>query len=140
LRRHPKTNAFPNRKSLIHKKIEHFRALFTWSRQESNRDPGLRRPLYYPLYYGTRPSFASAAEPGVAGFAKEGEVTNYFNNPLRLVLNILTAIANRITPKNFRVAIIPAGPRILSIRSMDFRTRKMNSRFNIMPIRTVVVS
>jgi hypothetical protein len=25
-----------------------------WSRQESNLDPGLRRPLYYPLYYVTK--------------------------------------------------------------------------------------
>ena len=24
-----------------------------WSRPESNWNPGLRRPLYYPLYYGT---------------------------------------------------------------------------------------
>jgi hypothetical protein len=27
--------------------------MLLWSRQESNLDPGLRRPLYYPLYYRT---------------------------------------------------------------------------------------
>ena len=26
-----------------------------WSRPESNWNPGLRRPLYYPLYYRTGP-------------------------------------------------------------------------------------
>ncbi len=25
-----------------------------WPRRESNADPGLRRPLYYPLYYEAR--------------------------------------------------------------------------------------
>ena len=24
---------------------------YVWPRRESNADPGLRRPLYYPLYY-----------------------------------------------------------------------------------------
>ena len=26
-------------------------AIILWPRQESNLNPGLRRPLYYPLYY-----------------------------------------------------------------------------------------
>ena len=56
-------------------------------------------------------------------FREEGEITNYFNNPFRLLLNILTAMASRTTPKNFRMAIIPAGPRIFSITSIDFRTK-----------------
>jgi hypothetical protein len=71
---------------------------------------------------------------------KEGEITNYFNNPLRFVLNILTAIASRITPKNFRMAIIPAGPSMRSIKSMDFRTIKIKRRFKKIPSKTVVVS
>lgn len=29
---------------------------YAWSRQESNLNPGLRRPLYYPLYYETESS------------------------------------------------------------------------------------
>jgi hypothetical protein len=36
------------------------------------------------------------------------KLQNYFNNPRRLVLNIFTAIASRTTPKNLRMAIIPA--------------------------------
>ena len=28
--------------------------MWKWSRPESNWNPGLRRPLYYPLYYETR--------------------------------------------------------------------------------------
>ena len=84
-----------------------------WSRPESNWNPGLRRPLYYPLYYGTG-GFCSCLGWGPDG-KRDGKAKNYFNNPLRLVLNILTAIASRITPKNLRMAIIPAGPSILSM-------------------------
>ena len=130
-----------------------------WSRQESNLDPGLRRPLYYPLYYRTNMHLFRcfyAAVPGrdrgalmgprglgtLCGQAGdwECEIKNYFNNTFRFVLNILTAIASRMTPKNFRVAIIPAGPNIFSIKSMDFRTRKIKIRLRMMPSRTVVVS
>ena len=56
------------------------------------------------------------------------------------MLKILTAIANRTTPKNFRIAIIPAGPRILSMTSMDFRTMKIKIRFRMIPINTTLVS
>ena len=35
---------------------------------------------------------------------------NYLINPPTLLVNIFTAIANKITPKNFRTAAIPEGP------------------------------
>lgn len=47
----------------------------------------------------------------------------YFINPLALVANILTAIANKITPKNFLVIIIPFGPNTFSIHFSDFKTK-----------------
>lgn len=40
----------------------HIAKLTEWSRQESNLNPGLRRPLYYPLYYETIPCPAGAAK------------------------------------------------------------------------------
>ena len=70
-----------------------------WPRQESNLDLELRKLLYYPLYYEA-----------------------YFINPGTLLLNIFIAMASNITPKNLRMATIPPGPSIRSIRSSDFRT------------------
>jgi len=46
----------------------------------------------------------------------------YFINPGTLLLNIFIAMASNITPKNLRMATIPPGPSIRSIRSSDFRT------------------
>ena len=48
---------------------------------------------------------------------------HYFINPLALVANIFTAIANNITPKNFLIIIIPFGPNAFSIHFNDFNTR-----------------
>jgi len=39
-----------------------------------------------------------------------------------LLLNIFTAIASNITPKNFRIANKPAGPNRCSINFNDFKT------------------
>jgi hypothetical protein len=38
-----------------------------------------------------------------------------FNSPCTLLLNIFTAMASKITPKNLRTATIPPGPSILSM-------------------------
>src|SRR5882757_8087974 len=63
----------------------------------------------------------------------------YFNSSLKLLLNIFTAMASKMTPKNLRMAIIPAGPRIFSMRSRDLRTIKMINRLIRIASRTVVV-
>ena len=46
----------------------------------------------------------------------------YLINPLALVANTFTAMASKITPKNFRTASNPAFPRALSIRFSDLST------------------
>ena len=45
-----------------------------------------------------------------------------------LKAKIFTAMASNITPKNFRMAINPAGPRALSIIRNDFNTMKIKTR------------
>ena len=47
---------------------------------------------------------------------------SYLPNPLILLPNIFTAIASRITPKNFLTAIRPASPSARSISFNDFKT------------------
>ena len=47
---------------------------------------------------------------------------NYFINPCALVANIFTAIAIKITPKNFLTAMRPAGPKMRSKNLNDFNT------------------
>jgi hypothetical protein len=64
----------------------------------------------------------------------------HFNNPCKLVLKIFTAIARRMTPKNFRIAIIPAAPIMRSMRPIDFSTMKITNRLIKMPRRTTTVS
>ena len=51
--------------------------LYLWSRQESNLDPGLRRPLYYPLYYRTKPTAADRL-PASRGLVREGKIKQLF--------------------------------------------------------------
>jgi hypothetical protein len=46
----------------------------------------------------------------------------YFINPCAFVANIFTAIAIKITPKNFLTAISPAGPKMRSKNLNDFKT------------------
>ncbi len=57
---------------------------------------------------------------------KEGKANvfdlNYKNYRLRLLLNIFTAIARRMTPKNLRTTIRPALPSILSIKLRERST------------------
>lgn len=50
------------------------------------------------------------------------ESTAYFISPCALVAKIFTAMASKTTPKNFRTAINPAGPKIRSIKRSDFNT------------------
>src|SRR5215203_7235963 len=96
-----------------------------WPRQESNLYLELRKLLYYPLYYEARERCSFA---------------HYLISPWALVAKILTAMASKTTPKNFRTAIKPAGPRILSMNLNDFSTRNTTTRFTIMASNTVVWS
>ncbi|GAA4727414.1 recombinase family protein [Flavisolibacter ginsenosidimutans] len=57
----------------------------------------------------------------------------YFISPCALNAKIFTAMASNITPKNFRTAINPAGPKALSIRPIDFNTIKIKTRLARMP-------
>jgi hypothetical protein len=62
--------------------------------------------LYYPLLRGW-------------------EIRDHFTlciNPGALTANIFTAMASKITPKNLRTAINPAGPNSLAIGPNDFKT------------------
>ena len=96
-------------------------------RQAGNLYPGLRRPLYYPLYYETnisntlfvfqvdRPaSFWSLLESLPASTEPVSIVLrdqlHYLINPDTFELKIFTAMASKTTPKNFRTAVNPAGP------------------------------
>lgn len=51
-----------------------------------------------------------------------------------LPLNIFTAIANNITPKNFLTTDIPDGPKIRSRKSIERNVMKINTRLNNMAI------
>src|SRR5664279_618335 len=82
-----------------------------WPRQESNLDLELRKLLYYPLYDEA-----------------------YLINPGTLLLKILMAMASNITPKNLRMATIPPGPKIRSIKSRDFNTINTITRLTTMAI------
>ncbi len=46
----------------------------------------------------------------------------YLINPCAFVANIFTAMAIKITPKNFLTAMRPAGPKMLSINLNDLST------------------
>src|SRR5215203_7474331 len=94
-----------------------------WPRQESNLYLELRKLLYYPLYYEARERCSFA---------------HYLISPWALVAKILTAMASKTTPKNFRTAIKPAGPRALSKSVNDFKTMKTIIRFINIAINTVV--
>ena len=63
---------------------------------------------------------------------------DYFINPCAFVANIFTAMAIKITPKNFLTAMSPAGPKIRSINLNDFNTIYTMIRLNRMAIRIVV--
>ena len=63
--------------------------------------------------------------------------SHYFINPGALLAKIFTAMASNITPKNFRIAINPAGPNNLSKKLSDFKTantitRLINMAINIL--------
>ena len=60
---------------------------------------------------------------------------NYFPNWAMLLLNILTAIASKITPKNFLTTINPFGPSALSIHFKDFNTTKITTQLMRIPIK-----
>ncbi len=49
-----------------------------------------------------------------------------------LLVNSLTEIANKITPKTFLIICIPLGPRIFSILFDVFSTKYINNTFKIM--------
>ena len=87
--------------SIITAIINEIKFKWKWPRQESNLDLELRKLLYYPLYDEA-----------------------YLINPGTLLLKIFTAMASNITPKNLRMATIPPGPRIRSIKFNDFKTIK----------------
>ncbi len=62
----------------------------------------------------------------------------YFANMLpTLAAKILTAMANRITPKNLRTAINPFLPNNFSIRFKDFKAAYTIMRFNKMAMRII---
>ena len=116
----------------------HLAKLTKWSRQESNLNPGLRRPLYYPLYYETvrrrlqRYDFtADSANPGLNG---------HRISPPTFVANIFTAIASSTTPKNFRTASNPAGPSSRAIAFNDRSTTKTISRLIRIPASMIQIS
>ena len=93
--------------------------LKVWSRQESNLDLELRKLLYYPLYYE-----AGVIDDLNLRFQIELNLCSfYFINPGALAAKTLTAIASKITPKNFRTAINPAFPNTFSIRFRERITR-----------------
>ena len=55
-----------------------------------------------------------------------------------IVPNIFTAIASKITPKNFLTTIKPFGPRALSIHLSDFNTAKIMIQLMSMPIKIFI--
>ena len=52
-----------------------------------------------------------------------GFVFCYFTNPPTFAPNTFTAMASNITPKNFRTAIKPAGPKTFCIQLSERNTR-----------------
>jgi len=52
----------------------------------------------------------------------ERQTSNYLINPAALLANIFTAIASKITPKNFLTANKPALPKAFSIRFNERKT------------------
>ena len=63
---------------------------------------------------------------------------NYLPSIKALLPNILTAIANKITPKNFLITASPFGPNALSIHFNDFKTRYITMQFINMPVRIFI--
>ena len=59
----------------------------------------------------------------------------YLPNAAILLLNIFTAMANSITPKNFRTASKPAGPSAFSTTLSDFKTIYTTTRLMMIPLR-----
>ncbi len=55
----------------------------------------------------------------LCSFKQHYECANY--SPPILFLNILTAMASRMTPKNLRMTEMPEGPRMRSIKLMERR-------------------
>jgi hypothetical protein len=62
-----------------------------------------------------------------------------FPNAPILLLNIFTAIAISITPKNFLTANNPAGPNIFSISFNDLKTKYTTTRLISMPIKYILL-
>lgn len=59
----------------------------------------------------------------------------YFPNLIMFAPKILTAIASRITPKNFLTTNKPFGPKALSIHFREPNTKKITTRFINIPKR-----
>jgi hypothetical protein len=56
-------------------------------------------------------------------------LSHYLISPGAFVAKIFTAMASNITPKNFRMAIKPAGPSNFSKKLSDFNTMNTTRRF-----------
>jgi hypothetical protein len=67
-----------------------------------------------------------------------GTESNYLISPWAFVAKIFTAMASKTTPKNFRTAIKPAGPKIRSINRSDFNTTNTKTRLMMMASSTTV--
>ena len=65
---------------------------------------------------------SGASETLILSIVRRGLFLHYFIKPGTLLLKIFMAMASNITPKNLRIATIPPGPRIRSIKSRDFNT------------------
>ena len=86
------------------------------------------RPFYFFLLYYPRPN---DVQPG-------GHCTTrpfHSLNDAILLAKILTAMASKITPKNFLMTIKPLGPKAFSIQLSDFKTRKIITRLIRIPRR-----
>ena len=130
-----------------------------WPRQESNLDLELRRLLYYPLYYEAikknqqllyypRPNGVQPGGPVrklSAGQALYYEaiftlqtLRIYFPKFTILVPNIFTAIASKITPKNFLTTSKPFGPSARSIHFKEPSTKNIIKQFTKIPIKIFI--
>ncbi len=108
-----------------------------WPRQESNADeallvcmpteasaPGSGAKIYVASP-GIEPG-SGASETLILSIVLRGQKQRGSHPPVncdRFALNILMAMASKITPKNLRITIIPLGPSIFSIHAKDRNTR-----------------
>src|SRR5687767_739769 len=97
----------------------------------------------YTIHCTTRPIIyfqSNSWDPGTnlplipADSVQQGLNYYYLGKPPILLPNILTAIANKITPKNFLITTRPFGPKALSIHLKDISTRYISMVLINMPV------